>query len=132
MIVDSSAVLAVIFAEGGYEKVLAELTKGSPAAIAAPTVAEAGIVLSARLGTKSAGIIERFLQEFRIDVVPFAEAHVGIAVEAYRRYGKGHHAAALNFGDCIAYAVAKLADAPLLYVGNDFKRTDIRAAMSSE
>jgi ribonuclease VapC len=128
VIVDTSAVLAIIFAEPGYEALLAALTEAESAAIAAPSVAEAGIVLSARLGNKAPGLIERFLQELRIDVIPFAESHVSVAVDAFRRYGKGRHRAGLNFGDCMSYAVAKLAAAPLLYVGDDFGHTDISSA----
>ena len=128
MIVDTSAVLAIIFAEPGYEDLIAALTEAESAGIAAPSVAEAGIVLSARLGNKAPGLVERFLQELRIDVIPFAESHVSVAVDAFRRYGKGRHRAGLNFGDCMAYAVAKLAAAPLLYVGDDFGNTDVSSA----
>jgi ribonuclease VapC len=129
VIVDSSAVLAIVFSEAGYEDLVTALTRGDPVAIAAPSVAEAGIVLSARLGDRSPGLIDRFIQEFRIEVVPFTEDHAPVAVDAYRRYGKGRHPAGLNLGDCMVYAVAKLADAPLLYVGDDFATTDLASAL---
>jgi ribonuclease VapC len=129
VIVDTSAVLAIVFAEEGYETLVVALSEAASAGIAAPNVAEAGIVLRARLGNKAPGLIERFLQELRIEVIPFDEAHVAVAVEAFWRYGKGRHRAALNFGDCMSYAVAKLADAPLLYVGDNFSHTDIAPAV---
>jgi len=129
VIVDTSALLALVFAEAGYEELVAALTSVDGSGMAAPSVAEASIVLTARLGAKSAGLIERFLQEFHIEVLPLAEPHVRVAVDAFSRYGKGRHAAGLNFGDCMAYAVAKLANVPLLYVGEDFSRTDIASAL---
>lgn len=130
MIVDTSAVLAIVFAEEGYEALITALSDAASAGIAAPSVTEAGIVLRARLGNKAPGLIERFLQELHIEIIPFDEAHVAVAVEAFSRYGKGRHRAGLNFGDCMSYAVAKLADAPLLYVGDDFAHTDIISALS--
>jgi ribonuclease VapC len=129
VIVDTSAVLAIVFAEEGYETLVASLTRAASAGIAAPSIAEAGIVLSARLGNKAPGLIERFLQELRIDAIPFEAEHATLAIEAFRRYGKGRHRAGLNFGDCMAYAVAKLADAPLLCVGGDFRHTDLTLAL---
>ena len=131
MIVDTSAVLAIVFAEAGYEDLVGVLTEAPSAGIGAPTATEAGIVLGARLGARSAGLLERFLQEFRVEVVPFVDPHIRVAVDAFQRYGKGRHPAGLNFGDCMAYAVAKLADAPLLYTGEDFARTDIESASGS-
>ena len=68
------------------------------------------------------------MQEARIAVVPFTDEHWPIAIDAYARFGKSRHAAALNFGDCLTYAVARLASQPLLYVGEDFARTDLPRA----
>ena len=64
----------------------------------------------------------------RLTVIPFTEDHWRVAVEAYTRFGKGRHAAALNFGDCLTYAVARLAERPLLFVGGDFAKTDLPPA----
>jgi ribonuclease VapC len=129
VIVDTSAVLTVIFAEPGYDAIVVALAGERGAAMGAPSVTEAAMVLAARLGPKAPGLIERFLGEFEIDVLPFTAAHVQAAVTAFTRYGKGRHRAGLNFGDCMAYAVAKLADGPLLYVGDDFSHTDIVPAI---
>ncbi len=127
MIVDASALLAVVFREPGFEGILERLI-AEPAAAGAPTLAEAGIVLHARLGAQAAGMLERILDELAIQEVPFGELHWREAVDAFRRYGKGRHAAALNFGDCMTYAVARLSGEPLLFVGDDFARTDLDAA----
>ena len=130
MIVDTSAILSIVYAEAGHEE-LARLLVDSPGSgMAAPNAVEAGIVLAARLGSKSHGLMERLLAELRIELVPFEDVHVAIAVEAYRRFGKGRHSAALNFGDCIAYATARAANVPLLYVGDDFSKTDIESAVT--
>jgi len=82
-------------------------------------------VLASRLGIAGKTLLARFCQEAGLTVVPFGEEHWPVAVDAYIRYGKGRHPAALNFGDCLTYAVCRLADQPLLCTGNDFPRTDL-------
>ena len=128
MIVDTSVLLAIVFREPGHEDLIAKLTTGEAAAMGAPTLAEAGIVLQARLGSGARGMLERILDEFGIEEIPFGEMHWREAVDAYRRYGKGRHAAALNFGNCMTYAVAKLTGEPLLFTGRDFALTDVYRA----
>jgi ribonuclease VapC len=128
MIVDSSAILAIVFREPGYEAVLERLETASAAAAGAPTLAETAIVLSARLRRDARGLLERLLQELRIQSVPFSDEHWRAAHDAYLRFGKGRHPARLNFGDCLSYATAKLAHQPLLFVGRDFAKTDVTAA----
>lgn len=127
MIVDSSAILCVLFREDGHEKVLERLLADPGPAAGAPTLAETGIVLAARLGPAARGLLERFLDELGVQEVPFGEVHWREAVDAHRRYGKGRHPAALNFGDCMTYAVAALAGEPLLFTGEDFAQTDLAA-----
>jgi ribonuclease VapC len=97
-------------------------------AVGAPTLAETGIVLHARLGSARQGRIARLVDEWRVVVIPFGEDHWKEAVHAYARFGRARHRAALNFGDCLAYAVARLSDEPLLAVGSDFSKTDLRLA----
>ena len=128
MILDSSAIVAVVLREPGWERLLEKLGAEDTCAIGAPTLAETGIVLTAKIGKKAASVLSRFLQETSTAVIPFAEDHWRVAVEAYGRFGKGRHAAGLNFGDCLTYAVAHLSEQPLLFVGNDFTRTDLTAA----
>jgi ribonuclease VapC len=125
MILDTSAVLAVILKEPGFEAVFRKLAAAESIGIGAPTLAETGIVLRARLGRDPAGILTRFLHEFMIVTVPFGEEHWREAVEAYGAFGRGRHPASLNFGDCMTYAVAKLSGQPLLFVGRDFLKTDL-------
>ncbi len=128
MILDSSAVVAVVMQEPGYQTVLERLTGAARLAIGTPTLTESAIVLSARLGTDARGLLARLLTEGSIVTIPFTDAHFGVALDAWWRFGKGRHAAALNFGDCMAYAVARVADEPLLCTGNDFPRTDLELA----
>lgn len=127
MIVDSSAIVAIVLREPGWEGV-ARLGAESSPAIGAPTLTEAGLVLTAKMGNRARIVLSRLLQDTGLTVIPFAEEHWRIAVDAYARFGKRRHAAALNFGDCLTYAVAQLAGQPLLFVGNDFSRTDLPRA----
>jgi len=128
MIVDTSAIVAVVFREPAFETLLERLAAASTLAAGAPTLAETSIVLSARLKRNARGLLERLLQEFRVESIPFTDAHWRAAHDAYLHFGKGRHPARLNFGDCLSYATAKLADQPLLFTGRDFTRTDIAAA----
>jgi ribonuclease VapC len=126
LILDSSAVLAILFREPGFEKLADKLAAASNPGIGAPTLAETGIVLAARLGIESRPLLASFLMERGVAIVPFGEAHWRSAVDAYQRFGKGRHPAGLNFGDCMSYATARLADQPLLCAGTDFAKTDLR------
>lgn len=128
MIVDSSALVAIVLREPGWEEFVARLGADPAPAIGAPTLVETGLVLSAKLGERSRSVLPRLIQEARLTVIPFAEEHWRIAVDAYRRFGRGRHVAGLNFGDCLAYAVAQLAAQPLLFVGDDFSKTDLLPA----
>jgi ribonuclease VapC len=128
MIIDSSAVVAIVLQEPQYEPLVDKLVGSSSVGIGAPTLVETAIVLSARLGTDARGLLARLLAEAGISVVPFGEAHYATAVDAWLRFGKGRHRASLNFGDCLSYATARLAGLPLLCVGEDFAQTDIELA----
>jgi ribonuclease VapC len=128
LILDASALLAIIFREPGYEKVLECLQNADAVAAGAPSLSETGIVLQARLGSGADGMLERMLDEFGIQEIPFNEVHWREAVNAFRRFGRGHHPASLNFGDCLTYAVAYLGGEPLLFIGNDFGKTDLEVA----
>lgn len=128
MIVDSSAIVAIVLAEPGCEALIAKLGSAEHAGIGAPTLAETAIVLSARLGRDTRTLLARLLDEASIEVVAFGEVHYRAAVEAWLRFGKGRHPAALNFGDCMSYATASLAGQPLLCTGDDFSRTDLQLA----
>lgn len=128
MIVDSSAIVAIFFQEPEYKTLISKLSETSRVGIGAPTLVECSIVLSARLNQDARGLLERFLKEANIVTIPFTDEHFGVAIGAWRKYGKGRHPAALNFGDCLTYAVAKLANMPLLVIGDDFPQTDLLLA----
>ncbi|HEV2998862.1 MAG TPA: type II toxin-antitoxin system VapC family toxin [Solirubrobacteraceae bacterium] len=128
MILDSSAVVAILLREPDHERLLERLAQAEMAAIGAPTLTECGIVLSARLGAQGKTLLARFVEEAALTAIPFTAEHHSAALDAYLRYGKGRHAAALNFGDCMTYATARLAGAPLLCIGEDFARTDLPLA----
>jgi ribonuclease VapC len=125
MIIDSSAILAVIGKEPGYERIVRELAASPVTRIGAPTRLETGIVLTARFGPRGKTALARFLQENSIETMAFDEAHASVALDAYSRFGKGKHPAALNFGDCCTYAVASVAGERLLCMGHDFVKTDL-------
>ena len=128
MILDTSAIVAILFQEPGFEILLDKLGAAPGAAVGVPTLTEASIVISARLRRDARAVLSRFLMEGSIAAVPFGEEHYGTAVDAWLRYGKGRQRATLNFGDCMAYAVAKVAGQPLLCTGNDFVLTDLELA----
>ena len=129
MIVDSSALLALVFREPGHERILEAAAGAGWLGIGAPTLAETGIVLAARLESAARPALAMLVDELGLAVVPFEAAHARAAREAFVRYGRGRHPAALNFGDCLTYAIAKVAGEPLLFVGGDFWETDLEAAL---
>ena len=125
MIIDTSAILSILLKELEHERVVDLLVKDSRPAVSSATLTEAGIVLSARLKEDARGLLARFIREAGIEVIPFGESHYSAAVDAWLRFGKGRHPAALNFGDCMSFATASLAGEPLLCVGDDFPKTDL-------
>jgi ribonuclease VapC len=128
LILDSSAVIAMLVGEPGYRALNAKLAAAASAAIGAPTLFETGMVLVSSMGESAAVDVARFLDRFEIAVIPFGDFHWQAGLEAFSRFGKGRHRAGLNLGDCMTYATALVADRPLLFVGNDFAQTDIQAA----
>ena len=128
MILDSSVIVSITLREPGHEELVRKLRSADTLGIGAPSLTEAGMVLSSRLGLEPQALLDRFLRDFGVVPVVFGEQHWREALEAFRRFGKGRHPAALNFGDCLSYATAKLADHPLLFVGDDFPKTDIETA----
>ncbi len=124
MILDTSAVLAILFKEAEAKPLARIVAESSSVAIAGPTLVETGIVLGSQLDFRIT-LLHRFLQEAQVSIVPFGEPHWQMAVSAYERYGKGRHPAGLNFGDCFSYAAAKLFKQALLCKGHDFSQTDL-------
>jgi ribonuclease VapC len=128
VILDSSVVVAVFLRETGFEEVIDRLAAAEWIAIGTPTLVEAGMVIHARTGFDARSLLDRFTADFEVTMIDFGVDHWREALAAFRRYGKGRHAAALNFGDCLSYAVAKLAGEPLLFLGDDFSKTDLAPA----
>jgi len=125
LIIDSSAIVAIFFRESGAKEILAAIVAAGFAGIGSPTAAETGLVLTAALGENATESLLRFFEESGIEIVPFTDLHWQRAIDAYARFGKGRHPAALNFGDCMTYATASIAQEPLLCRGNDFRKADL-------
>jgi ribonuclease VapC len=128
VIVDSSAIVAILLKEPGYERLRDHLAVAKQVSVGAPTVLESSLVLCSRLGHAGKTLLARFLQEAEIEVVDFVADHWMVAADAFLAYGKGRHRAGLNYGDCMTHAVAKLAEEPLLCLGEDFYATDLELA----
>lgn len=131
MVVDSSALLAILLAEAERERLTNLILEAETRAISAANVLETGIVLESRRGEIAGREFDLFLNQAGFDVMPVDAEQVEIARLAWRRYGKGRHPAALNFGDCFAYALAKVLDEPLLAKGTDFAKTDMQCVRIS-
>lgn len=130
MIVDSSALVALLEKEAGYERLLdALLTAKTTPRIASPNFVETAIVVDSRRNPTLNRQLDDLIERFGIEVVPLTAEHARIAREAYRDFGRGSgHPAKLNFGDSIAYALARSERVPLLFVGDDFPHTDVEVA----
>lgn len=129
MVVDTSALLAIFLLEPEAER-FAEAIRSDPVSLlSAVNFVEASVVLDARIGGDSHEELDAFLSGAGIEIEPVSTMQARIAREAYRAYGKGNHAAGLNFGDCFSYALARATEQPLLFKGEDFARTDITPAL---
>ena len=128
MIVDSSAVLAVLYREPDAERFETAIASAPNCRMSVANALEAYIVVEGRGGMAAGDALDRFLKAAVIDLAPVTAEHLEAARRAWRRFGKGNHRAALNFGDCFAYALADVTGEPLLFKGEDFARTDVEAA----
>ena len=128
MIVDTSAVLAILYNEHDARRHATAILAASPCRMSVANVLEAFIALERRGGTAASEKLDRLLDRAEIELVPVTLAQLDAARLAWRRFGRGNHPAALNFGDCFAYALAKSTGEPLLFKGRDFTQTDIEAA----
>jgi ribonuclease VapC len=128
MVLDSSAIVAIHLREPGHERLIESIDAAEVVVVGVPTLLETAMVLTARLGQDARPVVFAFLRRLEAEVVPFNEEHLDAAITAFIRFGRGRHPAALNFGDCMSYAVASAAGMPLLFTGEDFGRTDIARA----
>ena len=129
MIVDTSAMMAILRKEPEAPAFGAALTEAPRAAISAATLVELCVVAESRAGAAIRPEVEALMADAGIEVAPFTAEQAALACEGWRRFGKGRHAAGLNLGDCFAYALARARDEPLLFKGEDFPRTDVRRAV---
>ncbi|TIQ75140.1 MAG: type II toxin-antitoxin system VapC family toxin [Mesorhizobium sp.] len=129
MIIDPSALVAILRTEPGYDRLVLAIAQAERRLLAAPTLLETTMVLVGRWQDQIVDRFEAFLRTASIETIPFTADHAAVARQAFLRYGKGRHPAALNFGDCIAYATARLEAMPLLFKGDDFRLTDIEPAV---
>jgi len=128
MIVDTSALIALLNSEPEAARIEAALLSARHVFLSAASLVEAGIVaerLTPAFGGKD---LDLLLDRIGVEVISVTREHAELARTAYRQFGKGKHPAALNYGDCFSYALARSLGEPLLYVGNDFGKTDIEVA----
>lgn len=129
MTLDSSALVAILFAEPGYLDLVDRILEADHVRVGAPTLAETSLVFIGRRGGVGGGeSVAGLIEELGVSIVPFGKAEWHLTVDAFRRFGRGRHPAALNYGDCLAYAVAQAFRDTLLFVGDDFTKTDVTPA----
>lgn len=129
MVVDSSALVSILLAEPEAEDFARALASATQTVISGPSWVEGAMVITARLGERGHPLLLELLASARVLTVPCDDALARDAYAAWLRYGRGRHAAGLNFGDCFSYALARQRSEPLLYKGDDFSRTDVASAI---
>lgn len=127
IVIDTSAVVAILNREVGFENLLMKLLMDSERRISPVASLELVMVLS-RTHDNPAAEADAYLRQENIVIFPADSTQAEWSRYAFLTYGKGRHPAKLNLGDCFSYAAAKVLNVPLLYVGDDFAKTDIRAA----
>jgi len=129
MIVDTSAIVAILLGEPGSDDLVRAVLADPHPRMSAATFVELAAVAAQRTAPEQRRRFESLLDRLGIEVVAMTPEHARIAADAYRDFGRGSgHPARLNLGDCFSYALASAEDAPLLHVGDDFRHTDIRTA----
>ena len=130
MILDAAALVAFLRQEADYERVRNALAYSiEPLRMSSASFLESAIVIDGKRSPVASRELDKLIVSFEIEVFPFTAEHARIARETFRDYGDGSgHPAKLNFGDCMAYALARSEREPFLYVGNDFSHTDVEAA----
>ncbi|MBA4748085.1 MAG: type II toxin-antitoxin system VapC family toxin [Sphingopyxis sp.] len=129
IVCDSSPLASILLGEPDAHNFLSILARSDRLLIGAPNKLEVSMVMGGRYGPDGIVELNLLIEANDIEVVSWTSELADAAAEAFLRFGKGRHPAKLNFGDCMAYALAKSLDAPLLYKGDDFARTDIRSAL---
>ena len=129
IVIDSSALVAILRDEPERRPFIDAIVDHGEPRLSAATYVEASMVMELRLGDRGGREIDVLIEDAGIAIVPVDQAQATLAREAFRRFGKGRHRAALNFGDCFVYALAKTLDAPVLFKGDDFALTDLKHAL---
>lgn len=127
MVVDTSALIALLGMEAEAARVAAALESEATRLISAAAVVETGLVIESRYGAQGGRELDLLIAKAELSIQPVTAEQAEVAREAWRRYGKGRHPAGLNFGDCFSYALARTSGEPLLFKGDDFIHTDITA-----
>jgi len=128
MIVDTSAIIAVLRNEPDALAIGEAMQRSQVCRLSAVTYVEAGVVTDSNRNPVLSRRLDELIRDVRMRIETVTPQQAQIARQAYRDFGKGRHKAGLNFGDCFAYALAKDLDEPLLFKGTDFTHTDIEAA----
>ncbi len=129
MVIDTSAVIAILFDEADAERFSAAIESDPTRLMSAASVLEASLVVERELGEVGDRELDLLLLKAGIEILAFNEAHLKLARHAFRTYGKRRHAAGLNFGDCFSYAASRTTGEPLLFKGDDFAKTDVIACL---
>jgi ribonuclease VapC len=125
MVVDSSAVIAILFNEPDADWFETTIFADTVRVMSAASLLESSIVLDRHRGDRALGELDSFVLRTKIEIIAVSIEQAEVARQAYRQYGRGRHKAALNFGDCFSYALAKVSRESLLCKGNDFVMTDL-------
>jgi ribonuclease VapC len=128
MIVDTSAIVAILFDEDDAEIYARAITRAESCRISAATFVETAIVVEAQTKNNGSRQLDAFIRRAGIAIEPVTEEQAHIARQAFIDFGKGRHSAGLNYGDCFSYALSKATREPLLFKGKDFAKTDLTAA----
>jgi|SRR5215472_10253050 len=132
MVIDTSALAAVLLGETDAEEIMLAIEGAPIRLMSAVTRVELSFVIEGKKGDAGRIDLERFLERGHIEVVSVTAQHAHLAVDAFRRFGKGRHRAGLNIGDCFSYALAAATGHPLLFKGHDFLQTDVRVALEQK
>lgn len=132
IVVDTSAIVAILFQETGATSAAKTLAEASSRYLSAASWVEAAIVVEAHKGADGSLEFDALIDSAGIEIIPVTEEITRAARAAWRRYGKGRHPAGLNFGDCFAYGLAKVRELPLLAIGDDFAKTDLVMAIARD
>jgi len=130
MVVDTSAMVAILRREADWQRFFGAMIGASSCRMSAATWVELSLVAVGQLRPEALAKIDELARQLELELVPFDAGQAAIARDAFQRFGKGRHPARLNLGDCFAYALARHLDEPLLFKGDDFVRSDIRSALA--